>query len=51
MILARMRNYLLSKALGDEDWVLWTDIRIATWPETLIEQLLAVVKKSWRRIA
>jgi glycosyltransferase involved in cell wall biosynthesis len=43
--LARIRNYLLSKALMDEDWVLWADVRIASWPEDLIEQLLALSKE------
>ena len=35
-VLARCRNYLLSKALADEDWVLWLDVDVAsTQPDAL----------------
>jgi mannosyltransferase OCH1-like enzyme/glycosyltransferase involved in cell wall biosynthesis len=40
-ILARSRNYLLSCALQDEDWVLWLDADVAHYPENVIESLLA----------
>jgi peptide chain release factor subunit 1 len=40
-ILARSRNYLLSRALDDEDWVLWLDIDVVDYPADLIERLLA----------
>lgn len=43
-ILAKSRNYLLSKALQDEDWVLWLDVDLIEYPEDIIEQLLAVKK-------
>lgn len=41
-ILARSRNYLLSRALDEEDWVLWLDVDVVSYPADLIEQLLAV---------
>ena len=40
-ILARSRNYLLARALADEEWVLWIDADVAVWPADVIEQLLA----------
>jgi glycosyltransferase involved in cell wall biosynthesis len=40
-ILAKSRNRLLSRALQAEDWVLWIDADVASWPEDIIEQLLA----------
>jgi mannosyltransferase OCH1-like enzyme/UDP:flavonoid glycosyltransferase YjiC (YdhE family)/glycosyltransferase involved in cell wall biosynthesis len=40
-ILAKSRNYLLIQALQDEDWVLWIDVDVASWPEDIIEQMLA----------
>ena len=40
-ILARSRNYLLSRALQDEDWVLWLDADVARYPANVIESLLA----------
>lgn len=43
-ILAKSRNYLLSKALQDEDWVLWMDVDLIDYPANIIEQLLAVKK-------
>lgn len=43
-ILARSRNYLLSKTLDDEDWVLWLDVDVAQYPPDVIEQLLAYDK-------
>lgn len=39
--LARSRNYLLSRALRDEEWVLWMDVDVAAYPPDLLEQLLA----------
>ena len=43
-ILAKSRNYLLSRALENEEWVLWIDVDVARWPEDVIERLLAVQK-------
>lgn len=40
-ILARSRNQLLFRALGDEDWVLWIDVDIVSYPDDLIERLLS----------
>lgn len=40
-ILARARNQLLFRALSDEDWVLWIDVDVVSYPADLIEQLLA----------
>ncbi len=44
-ILAGSRNYLLSRALGEEDWVLWMDVDLARWPKDVIERLLAPGKE------
>jgi mannosyltransferase OCH1-like enzyme/UDP:flavonoid glycosyltransferase YjiC (YdhE family) len=43
-ILAKSRNYLLARALTDEDWVLWIDADVEHWPNDVIEQLLATGK-------
>jgi hypothetical protein len=43
-ILAKSRNYLLSKCLHDAEWVLWLDIDICDYPTDIIQQLLAVKK-------
>ena len=40
-MLARSRNYLLSRALQDESWVLWLDVDVIAFPADLIERLLA----------
>jgi hypothetical protein len=39
-VLARSRNQLLSRALTDEDWVLWLDVDVVYYPVDLIERLL-----------
>jgi GT2 family glycosyltransferase len=44
-ILAKSRNYLLSRALRDEDWVLWLDVDVARYPADIIETMLAVKKE------
>lgn len=44
-ILARSRNYLLSRALDDEDWVLWLDVDVARFPADVIEKMLAYGKE------
>lgn len=43
-VLARSRNYLLSRALDDEDWVLWLDIDIIEYPADIVERLVATGK-------
>ena len=40
-ILARSRNYLLSRTLQEEGWVLWLDVDVISYPNNLIERLLA----------
>jgi hypothetical protein len=39
-ILARSRNLLVEKALEDEDWVLWIDADVVSWPPDIIHRLL-----------
>lgn len=43
-VLARGRNYLLSRALGEQDWVLWLDVDIIEYPPDLLQRLLATGK-------
>jgi hypothetical protein len=43
-VLASSRNYLLSRALDDEDWVLWLDVDIIEYPPDIIERLIATGK-------
>jgi hypothetical protein len=42
--LAKARNHLLSRALVDEDWVLWIDVDVVEYPHDIIERLLATGK-------
>jgi hypothetical protein len=42
--LARSRNHLLSRALDDEDWVLWLDVDVIDAVPDLIHRLLATGK-------
>jgi glycosyltransferase involved in cell wall biosynthesis len=44
IILARSRNHLLSRALVDEDWVLWIDVDVLDYPADIVERLLAAGK-------
>jgi len=44
-ILAKSRNYLLFRALNDEDWILWLDIDIVEYPPDIIEKLLDTEKE------
>jgi glycosyltransferase involved in cell wall biosynthesis len=39
--IARSRNHLLSRALDDEDWVLWIDADVIGYPANIIERMLA----------
>jgi Anp1 len=41
-VLAKSRNHLLSRALDDEDWVLWLDVDVDGYPPDILERLLAV---------
>ena len=43
-IIARSRNHLLSRALVDEDWVLWIDADVIGYPADIVERLLATGK-------
>ena len=43
-VLARSRNHLLSRALVDEDWVLWIDVDVIDYPADIVERLLATGK-------
>jgi len=40
-VLARSRNRLLMHALRDEEWVLWLDVDVVSYPPDLIRTLLA----------
>jgi hypothetical protein len=44
-ILAKSRNFLLSKALRDEEWVIWLDVDICSYPIDIIQKLLATGKE------
>ncbi|HYB15267.1 MAG TPA: hypothetical protein VEF71_07335 [Streptosporangiaceae bacterium] len=50
-VLARSRNHLLSRALVDEDWVLWMDADVIDYPADIIERLLATGRTSSTRTA
>ena len=39
--LARARNHLLFRALEDEDWVLWLDADVISYPPDIIQRLFA----------
>jgi hypothetical protein len=43
-VLARSRNHLLSRALADEEWVLWIDADVIDYPADVVERLLAAGK-------
>jgi hypothetical protein len=40
-ILARARNQLLFRALADEDWVLWLDVDVVSYPPDVLHRLIA----------
>jgi hypothetical protein len=40
-ILARSRNHLLFRALGDCDWTLWLDVDVIEYPPDIVDRLLA----------
>ena len=43
-VLAKARNHLVSRALADEEWVLWLDVDVAAYPPDLIQRLLGAGK-------
>ncbi|MGX1135548.1 hypothetical protein RKD49_007738 [Streptomyces glaucescens] len=43
-VLARVRNHLLSRALVDEEWVLWLDVDVTGYPSDLVQRLLGARK-------
>lgn len=44
-VLARSRNHLLFAALADEDWVLWLDADVTSYPPNILQLLLSTEKK------
>ena len=40
-VLAKSRNHLLFAALRDEQWVLWLDVDLTSYPADVVQQLLA----------
>jgi glycosyltransferase involved in cell wall biosynthesis len=42
LVLARSRNHLLSRGLGDADWALWIDVDVVSFPSDVITRLLDV---------
>lgn len=40
-VMALSRNLLLSRALRDEQWVLWMDVDLLSWPPDALRRLLA----------
>ncbi|MGC5007177.1 glycosyltransferase [Streptomyces sp. DT203] len=43
-VLAKVRNHLLSRALVDEEWVLWLDVDVTGYPADLVQRLLGARK-------
>jgi mannosyltransferase OCH1-like enzyme/glycosyltransferase involved in cell wall biosynthesis len=43
-VLAKARNHLLSRALTDEEWVLWLDVDVTSYPADLVQRLLGARK-------
>jgi len=41
VILAKSRNYLLARALDDEEWVLWLDADVIDYPADVLRRLLS----------
>jgi hypothetical protein len=44
-VLARSRNLLVEEALGDEDWVLWIDVDVVSWPVDIFRRLLDTARE------
>lgn len=43
-VIAKSRNCLFQRALGDEQWVLWLDVDVVDYPRDAVEQLLRTGK-------
>jgi len=43
--ISKSRNFLLARALQAEDWVLWIDADVSSWPPDVIEKLLEAGKE------
>ena len=41
-VLARSRNHLLFRALGEHDWVLWLDVDVVEYPADILQQLITL---------
>ncbi|MGB0113829.1 MAG: hypothetical protein WBP59_11460 [Ilumatobacteraceae bacterium] len=41
-VLAKSRNHLLSRALGDADWALWIDVDVVEYPTDVVDRLVSV---------
>jgi glycosyltransferase involved in cell wall biosynthesis len=39
-VLAKSRNQLIEGALGNEDWVLWIDVDVVSWPPDILYRLV-----------
>lgn len=44
IVLARSRNHLLFRALDDEEWVLWVDVDVASYPPDVVSRMLTTGK-------
>ncbi len=44
-VLAKSRNYLLSRALEEQEWVLWIDVDLVEYPPDILRTLLATEKE------
>lgn len=44
-VLAKSRNHLLSRALRDEEWVLWVDVDVVDYPRDIVQRLLSTGKQ------
>lgn len=44
IVLSKSRNHLLFAALGDEEWALWIDVDVASYPADVVTQMLATGK-------
>jgi glycosyltransferase involved in cell wall biosynthesis len=42
LVLARSRNHLLSRGLGDADWALWIDVDVVSYPTDVVARLREV---------
>ena len=47
--MAQARNYLISRGLDDEDYVLWIDVDMEWYPKDMLQRMLAI--KKWVQAA